>query len=391
MLTFTEEILLLLGDEEGTFLPIRQHAFECALAGAVLMDLAFAHRIDTDLEALIVITADPTGNPMLDAILAKIASRTGTADTQSWIRALSTEDAAWIREQALSSLVDRGILERREERFLWAFGTTRHPTLDEAPKRHIKDRIARALADAIPAPRDIALISLAHACQVLPELFAGQEIEPARIALLRRMDLIGREVADTIADLQRTIVRAAQAQAQRTQKRLLSLSVASAAITSAIMLAPRIPVPDRFGTSVLQELWLNGFWQQWSGYLLLALSVAGLVVGVAVRKRLISQITGLRRWRLAHIAIGVACTLALFIHTGFRLGANVNAALMGFYVATLLSGALAGIAVGAAHRLRQMTIGRVGRPRNVLLWLHVMAICPLPALLAVHIAAAYLY
>ena len=35
MLTFTEEILLLLGDEEGEFLPVRERAFECALAGAV--------------------------------------------------------------------------------------------------------------------------------------------------------------------------------------------------------------------------------------------------------------------------------------------------------------------------------------------------------------------
>ena len=37
MLTFTEEILLLLGDDEGAFLPIREHAFECVLAGAVLL------------------------------------------------------------------------------------------------------------------------------------------------------------------------------------------------------------------------------------------------------------------------------------------------------------------------------------------------------------------
>lgn len=66
MLTFTEEILLLLGDEEGAFLPIRKHAFECALAGAVLMDLAFEYRIDTDLQALVVTDATPTGNPMLD-------------------------------------------------------------------------------------------------------------------------------------------------------------------------------------------------------------------------------------------------------------------------------------------------------------------------------------
>ena len=54
MLTFTEEILLLLlGEEDGVFLPVNSSAFECALAGATLMDLAFALRIDTDLESLI--------------------------------------------------------------------------------------------------------------------------------------------------------------------------------------------------------------------------------------------------------------------------------------------------------------------------------------------------
>ena len=43
MLTFTEEVLLLLGDEEGAFLPVDKHAFDCALAGAALLDLAFAY------------------------------------------------------------------------------------------------------------------------------------------------------------------------------------------------------------------------------------------------------------------------------------------------------------------------------------------------------------
>ncbi|MDE0243992.1 MAG: GPP34 family phosphoprotein [Gammaproteobacteria bacterium] len=391
MLTFTEEILLLLGDDEGAFLPIREHAFECALAGAALMDLAFAYRIDTDLESLLVITSEPTGNPMLDAVLARIASHPDAADTQHWIRVLSTEDAAAIREQALASLVEHGILERREERFLWAFGSVRYPTLDNGAEREIKARIARALDDFIPDPRDIALISLADACQILPELFPDRNIEPARIAQLRRMDLIGREVAGTIADIQRTIVRAAQAQAQRTQKRLLSLSIAAAVGAAAVLLAPRIPAPDRFGPGVLELFWFDGFWQQWSGYLLLAFSIAGLVIGVAVRKRLVSGIAGLRRWRLAHIVIGVACVLALFAHTGFRLGVNVNAALMGFYLATLLSGALAGVAIGAVHQLRQAGIGRTGQPRRVLLWLHAAAICPLPALLAVHILATYLY
>ena len=49
-LTFTEEILLLLlGEQDGVFLPVNSSAFECALASATLMDLAFALRIDTVL------------------------------------------------------------------------------------------------------------------------------------------------------------------------------------------------------------------------------------------------------------------------------------------------------------------------------------------------------
>ena len=78
MLTFTEEMLLLLGDEEGELLPVREHAFECALAGAVLMDLAFEYRIDTDLQALVVTDPTPTGDPMLDRILAQIEACTDT-------------------------------------------------------------------------------------------------------------------------------------------------------------------------------------------------------------------------------------------------------------------------------------------------------------------------
>ena len=116
------------------------------------MDLAFAYRIDTDLETLVVITADPTGHPMLDAVLANIASRTDTMDTQSWIRVLSTEDAATIRERALASLVERGILERREERFLCGFGSVRYPTLDDGAEREVKARIAERARRRHPRP-----------------------------------------------------------------------------------------------------------------------------------------------------------------------------------------------------------------------------------------------
>ncbi|MCY3597810.1 MAG: GPP34 family phosphoprotein [Rhodospirillales bacterium] len=390
MLTFTEELLLLLHETEG-HPPARQHAQDCALAGAALLDLAFADRIDTDLEALVVVDPAPTGNLMLDEILSKIAARAGTTDTQTWIREFASGEAGVIREQTLAALVRRGVLEKREERFLWTFRSFRYPTLDDGPGREIRARLEAALTDRFPHPRDVALVALADACQLLPDLFPDRAIEHTRIAQLQRMDLIGREVAGTVADIQRTIVQAARAQAQRYRTLLLALSFVGAAAAAATLLSPRIPVPDRFPPTILERLWLDGLWQQWSGYLLLALSVAGLVIAVVVRKRLAPRIAGSQRWRLSHVIMGVACVLALFAHTGFRFGDNFNAALMGFYLAVLLSGALAGVAIGGAQRLRRISAGRIGLPLRTLLRVHVLALCPLPALLAVHVLLVYLY
>ncbi|MDE0173112.1 MAG: GPP34 family phosphoprotein [Defluviicoccus sp.] len=393
MLTFAEEILLLLGDEEGVFLPVEEHAFECALAGAVLMDLAFAYRIDTDLEKLVAIDPAPTGNPMLDRVLEKIVARTDTTDTRTWVGVLSREDAAVLREQALESLAGRGVLERRDGRFLWAFGAVRYPALDDGAVRTIKARIEDVLSDDIPHPRDVALISLVDACEILPDLFPDRDVAAfgPRIALLRRMDLIGREVAGTIADIQRTVVREARARAARFQKLLLVLSAFGGLGVAATLLSPPIPLADRFGPGLFESLWYDGVWKQWSGYLLLGLSVAGLGVATIVKKRLVARIAGSHGWRLFHIVLGIACVLVLFAHTGFRFGANMNAALMAFFVAALLSGALAGAAIGGTPRLRKMGIRKTGRQNRLLIGLHAVAICPLPALLIVHLLSVYLY
>ena len=201
MLAFSEELLvLLLEDEHGTLLPIPRTNIECALAGAVLMDLAFANRIDTDLETLMVTDRAPTGNLMLDRALAKIGAREETTDTRTWIKVLAAEDADYIREQALVRLVQhgilerrdssfiwvfgprRGILDRRERSFVWAFGARRH----HETERDIKLRVGNVLlSDDIPDPRDVALIGLVDACDLLGDIFPDREhrsASPARRA-----------------------------------------------------------------------------------------------------------------------------------------------------------------------------------------------------------------
>ena len=223
MLTFSEEMLvLLLEDAHGTFVPIPRTSIECALAGAVLMDLAFANRIDTGLETLMVTDRTPTSNLILDRSLAKIGAREDTTDTRTWIKVLATEDADYIREQALVRLVQHGILERRESSFIWAFGR-RRDTLDrrkrrlvwafgarryQEAERDIRLRVGNVLlSDDIPDPRDVALIGLVDACDLLGDIFPDRHTDQLRprVEQLRKMDLIGRELAGAISDIERNV------------------------------------------------------------------------------------------------------------------------------------------------------------------------------------------
>lgn len=391
MLTFTEEVLLLLGDEQGTFLPVRQYALECALAGAVLLDLAFADRIDTDLDSLVVIDPAPTGTSFLDRVLAKIVGRKDTSDTQTWIRAISENDVEAIREAALTTLVTKGVLAKREERFLRLLGSVRYPTIDVRAGEQIKKRLADVLSDDIPDARDVALLSLVDACDILPDLFPDRELkaERAKIAQLRKLDLIGREVAGTVAEIQRAIVQAARAEAERFGRFRLVLSGIAVGAVVATLLAPRVPIPDSFGPSILRSLWFDGSWQAWSGYVLLGLSLLGLSIAVIVKKRLVVRVARSHPWRLTHFVLGVSCLVALFAHTGFRFGANLNGLLMGCYLVVLFSGALSEVALRFASRVQLVALGTPGKRRRALIRLHVAALCPLPALLVVHILTAY--
>ena len=95
------------------------------------------------------------------------------------------------------------------------------------------------------------------------------------------------------------------------------------------------------------------------------------------------------RW-LAHFVLGMTCVVVLFAHTGVRFGSNLNAVLMACYLALLLSGGLSEVALRVA-RMQVVGLGTPAMRRRFLIRLHVVALCPLPALLIVHILTAYLY
>lgn len=391
MLTFTEELVLLLNDENGVPLLIRPDIAACALAGAVLMDLAFDYRIDTDLDALVVHDQTPTGNAVLDRLLAKIAARAEVCNTKMWIGVLSAEEAPAVHEEVLARLVERSVLTVRTGRIPW-LESRRYLCGDGETAQKIRQRIATVLySHDIPDARDVALISLLDACEILPEILPTQELADLRprITLLRKMDLIGREVAAAIADIERSIIQAVRDRAARFRKLLLILSAVAGSAAGATFVLPRVPVADSFGAALRMHLWFDSGWQLWTGYVLLALASAGILAVVLMKVRRIARFGGHNWWRLAHAGLGVACVLALFVHTGFRLGANLNAALMVCFLTVLILGGIAGVCNNAAGELRRM--GVPPRVRIIPMRLHTVALWPLPALVIIHVLAVYLY
>ena len=213
MLRFAEEVmLLLLHDENGRFERVPDWSLGYALGGGVLMDLALENRIDTDLDNLILVDDTPLGDSLLDPTLADIAAADDKRDARFWIERTAGR-ADEIRETALSRLVNSGVLEEQEDRFLWVFRSRRYPVVDGKAEREVKLRIMEVLfSDEIPDPRDVVIICLADACALFRQLLSKQELERAsqRIEQVTRLDLIGQAMSQAIRDIQLSIALLSQ-------------------------------------------------------------------------------------------------------------------------------------------------------------------------------------
>ena len=196
-----EIVLLTLDDESGRSIGRQGLAASLALAGAVMMELALAGRLDTDRNRLEILDVTSIGDGVLDAALALI---TNAKDSRGALMLLAREEAG-LRPAVLAALVGRGLLKRVDGRVLLVFPERRYPKPEDRPEpRDVRARLIRSVAtDDIPEPREALLVGLARATALLPvllppELLAARQ---ERIALLTRLEALNRSLADTVGDL----------------------------------------------------------------------------------------------------------------------------------------------------------------------------------------------
>ncbi|MGD0142554.1 MAG: MFS transporter [Rhizomicrobium sp.] len=206
-----EFLLLVLEDKGGHFSRISETSLSCGLAGAALIDLEIRGRIETDPVGLWVADASPTGSEILDALLADIAAEPERLHPKDWIARLMPR-AAGLRNDALRTLCERGILMQEDHLYLWVLQDRRYPIEHGEERRECKRRIVELLFnEELPGHHDVALVALADACGMFRHILSHATLTEVaqRIAQLRGLDLIGAEIAHTAEKMNREI-RAAE-------------------------------------------------------------------------------------------------------------------------------------------------------------------------------------
>jgi nitrite reductase (NADH) large subunit len=174
----------------------------------------------------------------------------------------------------------------------------------------------------------------------------------------------------------------------RAARWLAGLALLAACAVVLFMLPFNIPYADSVQAELhVDELWRNGLFKQLSGFTLLGFAM--LLAALSLRKRVARVSWGrFDGWRVLHVAAGALTLVVLLLHTGLRMGAQLNFWLMLVFAGLLLAGAAASASIGLQHAL---PLGLARRTRTLSVWSHIVLLWPLPALLGFHILKTYWY
>ncbi|MEM7362504.1 MAG: FAD-dependent oxidoreductase [Pseudomonadota bacterium] len=171
----------------------------------------------------------------------------------------------------------------------------------------------------------------------------------------------------------------------------LSVSLRLVAMFAGAMALAGLVVSVPYASTVNPQFALDMLWtdinhKRLSGFVLLG--VVLLTLPLALRKRTSIQWGAFNVWRLLHATIGVLCLGALLVHTGFRMGSQLNFLLMLTFLGLIFAGAVVGVLQSFEHRLNgsgQLSLRKMGAT------LHIFLLWPLPALLIFHILKSYYF
>ena len=168
-----EDLLLLLTDDTTGKPLVGSTELEHGLAGAVLLELAMSGRVDVEpgrgfgrRERMVVVDGSPTGEPVLDEALRRIAEKPGRKP-ETVVGSLRKG----LRATLYDRLVTQGTLRAERTRVLGLIPTTRWPSVDHTHQARLRQALYDALVVGVePAPPLAAVVSLLYAIRAVPKV-----------------------------------------------------------------------------------------------------------------------------------------------------------------------------------------------------------------------------
>jgi hypothetical protein len=208
MLLAEELVLLALDDESGKLATSTSGYFNYALAGALLLDLVLANKIDIQNKKVLVLNPQPMDDELLQMAFQPILESKKPKDIGDWVYKIGNNYAV-LRDTISHRMQNAGILGREEKKVLKIFTSVHHPILKPDLKYAIFQRIEPILMAQAPASdRDIALLSLLKCANLINSLFTKEFRKQIseEIKKIVKNEKIGKAVSDLIAGINASFV-----------------------------------------------------------------------------------------------------------------------------------------------------------------------------------------
>lgn len=133
-------------------------------------------------------------------------------------------------------------------------------------------------------------------------------------------------------------------------------------------------------------IWRDSFAKHLTGYTVLALMVGLALLGLPKRIKTF-KLGNYSIWRMVHIVLGSLAVLALVVHSGGRLGYNLNFVLSLSVFAALIAGGVLSLSLGKQHE----DMLKWSKVRKTSHWVHILALWSMPTLLVFHVLKFYYF
>ncbi len=209
-----EEIMLLsLKDEKGTM--TSSETLPYILGAAALAELLLEQRIgigEPRKKKLVeVLSGKPTGDPILDESLQRIAKAKRRASLKNWVTRIAR--SKHLKHRVAEELCHKRIVRSEEDTVLLIFKRRLYPEIDCKPERAIIQRLRRAIFTDTRTldPHTAVLVALAHQAGLLKNAFDKGDLKrrKARLKEIARGEVTAKAAKEAIDAMQAAVMVAA--------------------------------------------------------------------------------------------------------------------------------------------------------------------------------------